>query len=157
MPYTLWSKGRLIGQTDLDFIANTAETKMGWFHPTEFGEQVMDVMTEPSRVISGWERGGDVDAIRTDLTAAADRIEGLALELVSPEGQVLPVKDIGFNDTHRLLALAAEYENEFEDEEISEELEASIAHDLELLDFDDDPTPWEALPDLPRYQILVFM
>ncbi len=163
MPYTLWSKGRLLGHTDFGFIANTDEHKMGWFHPTEVGEQILQVMTEPGRVISGYRKGGDIAQIEADLAAAGDRIEALELELRSPEGKVLETKDIGVNDTERLLALAAECEEESElefldDPDLRDEIDASVAHDLEILRFDDieEDTEDEGEQEWPRYQILAF-
>jgi hypothetical protein len=160
MPYTLWSKGRLLGHTELDFIANTATAKMGWFHPTEVGEEIIEIITEPSRVVLGYARGVDAEQFRADLTAAGNRVEALELELHDPAGVVLSVEDIGINDTHRLLALAAEHEGEFEDDVIDEELQAAIDHDMEVLRFDDmedESQPWAEPTEFPRYQILVFM
>ncbi len=162
MPYTLWSKGRLLGHTDLGFIANTETTKMGWFHPTEIGERIMGVMTEPSRVILGYSKEMGKEALATDLAAAGDRIEALELELRSPEGNALAVKDIGINDTERLMALASDCLDEEEETDFTatlDEIEADVLHDLEILRFDDGDAdePWEEPEPFPRYQILVFL
>src|SRR5205823_2050636 len=117
MPYTLWSNGRLLGHTDLEFIANTEVTKMGWFHPTEIGEQVLEIVTEPSRVMTNYRETTDREALLADLAAASNRVEALDLQLRSPEGAVMDTKDIGINDTQRLLALAAESMAEMEEED----------------------------------------
>ncbi len=165
MPYTLWSRGRLVGHTEFEFVANTDEHKMGWFHPTEVGLGILEIMTEPSRVVCSIRHGVDVEGIRVDLDAATDRIAALDLELRSPEGTVLAVEDIGINDTERLMQLARDTEDDQElddlDEldELSDELKADIAHDLEILRFDDfeadEDQPWEETK-FPRYQILAF-
>ena len=163
MPYTLWSKGRLVGHTDFGYVASDDHMKMGWFHPTDVGERVMQVMTEPSRLICGFREDMDIEGIRHDLTAATDRIEALELELRAPDGRVLTVKDIGINDTERLLALAAEAEME-DDLDFTttlDDLNEEVMHDLEMLRFDDmetlgADTPWEEDPVHPRYQIMAF-
>ena len=41
MQYTVWSRGRLLGETDLGFIYRENRHRCGWFHPNDLGEQLM--------------------------------------------------------------------------------------------------------------------
>jgi hypothetical protein len=37
MCYTLWSRGRLLGETDLGFVFRHYGIRVEWFHPTRWG------------------------------------------------------------------------------------------------------------------------
>ena len=119
--------------------------RTGFFHPTELGVSLFTFQPK-----SSW-------------------IDLRDLELRSAKGTVIPTEDIGIQDTERLMALYPiedEPEPLFPDEEDAE-LEASIAHNLELLDqieFDDEldfgasgDEPWQESSPLPRYQIQVHL
>ena len=43
--YTLWSHGRLLGETELGYTRCMAKHRAGDFHPTEFGETMMPIVT----------------------------------------------------------------------------------------------------------------
>src|SRR4051812_3856264 len=45
MSYTVWSRGRLLGASDLGFIQIYSHMRMGWFLPSAEGEKLMHVLT----------------------------------------------------------------------------------------------------------------
>ena len=189
MPYTLWSRGRLIGHTDLGFVRVVPTTRMGWFHPTPVGEKVMPIAVAVPPVIQAYvERArqldGDATAVQAqldrstegaDLSAAFNHFEALEFELRREDGSVVPTDSIGIQDTHRLLGLAREWENDevddwsdvgdmlLEPSESDLELERAIEHDAALIEEwfaeRDDFRDWAIGelndPAFPRYQIYV--
>ena len=46
MPYTIWSHGRLVGETDLGFDYDSGNCRAGNFFPTEFGETLMPILAK---------------------------------------------------------------------------------------------------------------
>jgi hypothetical protein len=141
--YTVWSRDRLLGETDLGFVRCMEKLRAGFFHPTELAESLM---TFDER--SSWAQFDDI-------------------ELRDADGALIPTEDIGIQDTERLLALYPaddDVEPLFPEDE-DPELLASIQHDLELLEehfeYDDsldlspsDDATWEE-SRFPRYQIQV--
>lgn len=123
MPYTLWSRGRLIGHTDLGFVRCIPTIRMGWLHPTTLGERVMPIAVAMPPAIHAYvnrarQLTGDAIAVQgqldrstegADLAAAFHHFEALDLELRGEGGTVVPTEDIGVIDTHRLTALAPEW------------------------------------------------
>ena len=161
MPYSLWSRGRLLGHTDLGFVRCLHARRTGWLHLTPEGERViaLAVAVPPAieaYVIRARELTGDAEAVHAeldrstegaDLASAFQHHEALELQLRRDDGSIVPTEDIGIVDTHRLLELAAREEERAPHEEWSDvgdfllepnerdaELEASIEHDLEVLD-----------------------
>ena len=121
--------------------------RTGFFHPTELGVSLFTFQPK-----SSW-------------------IDLRELELRDASGAVIATEDIGIQDTERLMALYPiddlDVEPLFPEDE-DPELEASIAHDLELLEeqfeFDeeldfssDGDEPWQEASSLPRYQIQVHL
>lgn len=155
MPYTIWSRDRLLGHTTLGYAPSIPGIKAGDFEPTELGEELMPVLTGMgpaseafSRAIERlWPEGvpetktGIHDALRktseyADLVSIHDRLESLALELRDPSGNPVLTEAIGIQDTEHLLALARR------DGVLTEEDEMEMASE-----------PWEPQP--ARYQIIV--
>jgi len=184
MPYTIWSRGRLLGETNLDYVRCIHRHRTGDFHPSEFGETLMLIFTEPSVALRALGKlgsefemsGGSVESRRerrkadptwvtaqADYDAAIDRREGLSLELRGPTGAVIPTEWIDIRDTEYLAALGEELAAELELEPLDPEIEAAVEHDLAVLEeegFFDDDEPWrgnEPRFDRPpaRYQIHV--
>jgi hypothetical protein len=120
--YTVWSRGRLIGETDLGFIRLINESRSGWFHPNIEGERLMPVIASVLPAMRAYLHRDAVDAageslvqpalnrstLFADLAEAFQHLSSLDLELRREDGSVVPTSDIGIQDTHQLLELAEE-------------------------------------------------
>jgi hypothetical protein len=120
--YTVWSRGRLIGETDLGFVRVIEQSRSGSFHPTDEGERLMSVIAAPSPAMRAYLHRDAVDALGeslvqpslrgstlfADLAEELQQLHSLDLELRREDGSVVPTSDIGIQDTHHLLALADE-------------------------------------------------
>ena len=179
MPYTLWSKDRLLGESELDYIGNTDKIMMGDFVATPQGEALMHVITGVRRAIIELGRArravqsGDrwqATAIRTseeyaDVAEATAHLEGLELELRDPHGQRVPTDWIDVTDTEYTLSLANDFELEELEAELREQTDpevlAEIEQDAALMDEHFAAIEAEGPPDFepesvfPRYQIQV--
>jgi hypothetical protein len=160
MPYTLWSRGRLIGHTDLGFARFMPKMRMGWFHPTPEGERVMPIVVGMPPAMHAYvnrarELTGDATAVQAeldrstegaDLSAAFQHHEALELQLRRDDGSVIRTEDIGVVDTHRLIELSreprqCEHVEEWSDvgdllleqSESERQLEEDIDHDVALI------------------------
>lgn len=182
MPYTLWSRGRLIGETELAYARSLPRLRGGDFAPSELGETLMPIIVgvgpalkalhEAAEVIwderernklprhpeSGWPPELHSTTEYADAMSLPDELESLALELHDANGAVVATEDIWLQDTHRLLAMANESVfDDFADMELDDDLEAEIQADIELLEsefaFESDLGLSE--PEFPRYQIFV--
>jgi hypothetical protein len=162
VPYTVWSRGRLIGDTDLGFIRLIDVQRSGSFHPNPEGERLMQTVASPLPAMRAYlhrdardaSGGGFVlpelqgSALFADLAESFQRFQALELELRREDGSVVPTDAIGFQDTHELLALAEREMDTSEDDveeeswledgfeliEGTRELEMDVLHDLEALD-----------------------
>jgi hypothetical protein len=180
--YTVWSRERLVGESDLGYVRWNARFRSGDFFPTPFGETVIALMMESSIALTELEKvmreypTGEMDlndprwrTANADIEAAENRSEALALELRDANGAVIPTEYVSIRDTYLILQMSEEREalNErhadiFGEEMLDPELEADIEHDLALFESDDffddfDSEPWrpDGEPELPRYQIHV--
>ena len=178
MPYTVWSRGRLIGQSELAYRRSLPGLRMGDFFPSELGDQLMPILTgEGPALIALYEvaedtqrerpesvRPGDwPDGVRqtteyADAMSICDELESLDLQLRDPFGEVVNTESISIRDTHRLLALAREHEDDDRDVELTEgemkEVEEMRA-ELDTLFKEEEYKPWEPEPEFPRYQVMV--
>lgn len=126
LSYTVWSRGRLLGSTDLGYRYKPHRSRMGDFVPTELGEKLMPIATglspalvqlaqvsqamdrpESSGLVPGEER---LERLRrttewADYAAAEAQCEGLDLELRGPDGSVIATEWIGIRDTQIPLSL----------------------------------------------------
>jgi hypothetical protein len=156
--YTLWSRGRLLGETDLGFIFRPNGFRCGWFHPTPLGDRLMPIATGVSPALRTLCMIGPDPTAQADLQSAVDQEKALELELRGPDGAVIPTEDIGIIDTHYLLELARS--DPREEEELSPEEEAAVEEMLEGL-IEDDPIDLglssEEETNFPRYQIQVHL
>jgi hypothetical protein len=156
--YTLWSRGRLLGKTDLGFVFRPNGFRCGWFYPTALGDRLMPVATGVAPALRTMCMIGRDPTAEADLQSAVDQEAALQLELRGPDGAVIATKDIGIVDTHYLLELARADVRE-EDERFPEE-EASVAEMLEGWDTAepiDVALTSEKEPELPRYQVQVHL
>ncbi|MEO5568679.1 MAG: hypothetical protein ABIR92_09310 [Gemmatimonadaceae bacterium] len=133
MSYTLWSRGRLLGHTDLGWVQVFENLRTGWFHPSPAGEKFMGVLTgtgpalmalskmmrDPVRELArGVETEPDADYPRdvrrtteyADLVSIVDELEVLQLELRDPEGKPVNVESMGVDDTHWKISLVSRKE-----------------------------------------------
>ena len=153
--YTVWSRGRLVGETDLGFIFREFNRRTGWFYPTDQAEHLLANATGVSPAMRMvWAIGPDPTA-EADFKAAVDAAERLELELRSPDGNVIETENIGIVDTHYLIALGQSAEEE--EPELTPEQQAEVDAILEDLTIEPDEPWWDSDGDseMPRYQISV--
>jgi hypothetical protein len=161
VPYTVWSKDRLLGHSDLGYVQIFPKHLMGDFHPTELGDQLMPVLTGVSRAYKDlanssrerWSRSADHDTPKeqrsselratteyADAAEAAVHLDALDLVLRGPDGSIVPTEWIGVRDTELYAAEVEAFENDLEDidpilgDEADIELLRSVQHDMEILD-----------------------
>lgn len=158
MPYTLWSKGRLVGHTDLGFVESTPGVRFGWFHPTETGTPIVELITAPSRVLLRAAQRGDRSSLDTELEIAGASVDALALELRDEDGSVVKTDDVGVIDTEVTLQYSelARVRQIADSAAVQELFSTDGVDDFELLEFEVE-TEDEELEPLPRYQIIVFL
>jgi hypothetical protein len=132
--YTVTRHSRPIGVTDLGFARFDDRLRAGWFVPNELS---------PGAAALDWH--GQVN-----------------LQLRYPDGSVVPTEWIGIQDTERLLALAAEEEEEAIDaDQWFDDYRADEPEWMQTREPDwtatekPDWIPDVNDADLPRYQILV--
>ncbi len=159
MPYTVWSRGRLVGHSELAYARAFPDMRMGDFEPTAIGEALLPIILGVSPALralydvlektpdpgSGAARHDTefppvvrLTTVYADVVSSQDEIDALALELHDSAGHIVKTEWLWFQDTYRLLALARE---------------DRTALDPDLAFEDDDREPWE--PEPPRYQIMV--
>src|SRR5688572_5995930 len=146
MPYTVWSRGRLIGESELAYARSLPGVRAGDFTPTPLGERLMPIIdgvgpalralhevvrTDP-RAGAPADRAGDwPESVRrtteyADALSIGDELESLDLELRDPGGVVVKTDWIAIQDTHRVLAVARESEDELVDVALTEEEEEEV-------------------------------
>jgi hypothetical protein len=163
MPYTIWSRGRLIGETDLGFIYRRNRYRVGWFHPNPAGERLMPIATGVSPALRADYMIGPDPTTYADILAAVDQCEALELELHGLDGQRIETEDIGIVDTHYLLSLPDGQDGhgeEYEDSELSPEQQAEI--DEFVADWrahhsaaDEAVAESQGESEMPRYQVQI--
>jgi hypothetical protein len=173
VPYTIWSHGRLVGETDLGCAYRSGNFRAGPFFPTEFGKTLMEIIAEPRRLMARMAKIAHdqpidpaADAEWLAYEAATDREYALELELRDPSGTVISTEDIGIRDRQLLEELYPIDELEFGDEPFDPELEALMDHDLDLMQEwqpgdDDDDGIFDEFDEhddepLSRYHVVVF-
>jgi hypothetical protein len=167
MSYTVWSRGRLIGHTDLAFTEAVPGARAGFFFPTERGLAAVRIAVEAAEVLLAARDGGDHTTFKADLVAATDRCEALLLELRGPDGAVIPTTDISIRDTELMASWADLDDDDISSAQLSSAerraLDAAVEHDLMMLD-DGFGTEWATAgedemewnePEFPRYQVYV--
>jgi hypothetical protein len=114
--YTITSRGRPIGVTDLGFQYREGPSRMGWFQPNADGERLMAVLTSPSIAArTAASNGGQPAespgepeplhaAFLADLAEASHHVDALELELRRDDGSVVPTEFINIQDVEELLA-----------------------------------------------------
>lgn len=109
MRYTVWSRDRLLGETDLEFIYREDGFRCGWLHPSELGGRLLPSVTGvPPALRTLYNIGPDPTA-RADVAAAVDLEAAFELQLRGPSGEVIATESIAVIDTHYLLSIARNY------------------------------------------------
>jgi hypothetical protein len=161
MPYTLWSRNRILGETDLEFPQVFANHRMGWFHPSPQGEILMPILTGTGpalRAVAKLMRDPMRAAIRpaetdrahewpwdirttteyADLVSSVDELESMGLQVRDQDGALLNIDHVGVDDT------------EFKKSFIPKRFRRRLKRDLESKSWQPAPKPF------PRYQIQVY-
>ena len=184
MPYTVWSRNRLIGESELAFARSLPGLRAGHFTPSALGEQLMPIITGSGQALralydvsedirrerpEGEQSGHWPTSVRrtteyADALSINDELESLDLELRDPGGAVVKTEWIAIQDTHRWLAASDPDEEEYDDVELTEDEQNAVDHDREIieehfasLESEPDDEPWvpDDDPRGPRYQIMV--
>ncbi len=145
MLYTIWSRDRMLGETELSYIRCMPKHRMGDLTPTAVGERLL---------------------------ASEAHLDSLQLELRGPNGRVIRTEWIDVRDTEQALALAREIPmDQFDDGELDPQLRADIEHDMALFeewfgdqepddlwdDYESRPLPEWQESSFPRYQVQVLL
>lgn len=161
MPYTIWSRGRLLGTSNLDYARSLPGLRAGDFEPTEVGERLLPIITGVGPALRGLYRlvhaerasgrasdedlgAGFPERIRktteyADAVSVGNELESLALELRDPDGAVVPTDSIAVQDTEYLLSLGREGGELYEELADDEALAASeMFGDDETFEEDED-------------------
>ena len=131
MRYTIWSHGRLVGETDLAWVRTDDCLRVGWFHPTADGEPLIAPDTSP------------------------------ALELRDETDRVVPTARIGIRDMDDVAALSHLLDDQADgisDDADVDDDDGDAFTDLEPDTLDD--APWiEAGSDAPfgKYRVQVVL
>jgi hypothetical protein len=131
MPYTLWSDGQLLGESELE-CARSPHHRSGGFWPTIVGSRLMPVATAVSRATSllaaksrdmkdgiisedalDFFLGLDASCLGVversteyaDFAEAVDRVKELGLELRGPDGAVISTQSIDICESEFLTDL----------------------------------------------------
>ena len=163
LPYSLWSRGRLLAKTDLGFVYRENRFRCGWLQPTEFGERILPEAVGVSPAMRAEFMMGPDVTLEADVLAAVDREEALELELRGPDGCKIETESVHVVDTHYLLALSRHDspEDQMDEEPLTPEQEAEIEefaaawkaeHEGDL-DLSQDHEEVE----FPRYQLQVIL
>lgn len=152
MQYTVSSRGRPIGTTDLDFERIPGSTRSGWFHPNALGEELMPSIAQvlPAMRAFVCRNARDEDGRRivlpsfrasslfADLAEALHRVDAMDLTLHDADGALIATSQIGIQDIEQLLALDTwtdldpDLDRAIDDEEWEENVGLELVGDPEI-------------------------
>lgn len=166
MTYSLWSRGRLLGHSDLGYVRFQPLHRGGTLVPTEEGERLLPVASGvgPATIALGRAmRGFPLEdptfgahrppaQEQADLLSALDERDALGLVLRGPDGNLIPTEWIDVRDCTFLQSLGEEaIESASHDVDPDEALIDDLGDDLEanLEALLEDEEPWlrDADPD----------
>lgn len=175
MTYTLWSHGRLLGESPLNFPRCLPRLRTGALQTTPHGQcllaRVADTRSdalfaaqELHHGITPAAAGGAPHAtspyatISADLTAADHYLNALDLELRRHDGSVIPTERIDVTDTEFVIAFGA-LEDELTDEPAflpneADELHVSFDPETDIDDPDADNDDKDLLEDLDAIDLV---
>lgn len=148
MNYTVSSRGRPIGVTDLGFIRLVDRSRSGWFHPNAEGHDLMPRLASCLPAMRAYlhrdVRGADGlqivqqrlmrSALFGDLAESFHHIEAMELTLHHADGSLIPTELIGIQDSERLIAMAEWDDGHDVDEWSSESILIDPNEDLDDID-----------------------
>ena len=157
MRYTLWSRDRLLGETDLEFLFREDGFRCGWLHPSVLGTRLMPTATGvPPALRTLYNIGPDATA-RADVASAIDLEQALELQLRRPCGAVVATESIAVIDTHYVLSIAQS--DRCDQDSCDEDANAPGEVPLEPWSTDGDGVSVQEFSmeemEFPRYQIQV--
>lgn len=128
MQYTVRSRGRPIGVTDLGFVCVSKSFRMGWFHPNDYGNRLMPHISAliPALRASRGTYDGVSFTLDPGILNAKDPYEEalrrvteleLTLTLHRADGSRVQTETVSIQDTDQLVALADKDLEEFEDDD----------------------------------------
>ena len=155
MLYTVSSRGRTIGVTDLGFMRLGGVNRSGYFHPNEEGERLVPSIAAGVPAMRAYMCRDTIDAhgrsivqpqmigstVFADIAEALHRTAEFELAVHREDGSLVPTEQIGIQDTEQFRHLVGvEIVEVFNDGEEPDEA------DLELLlaQCDDDSTVFDA-------------
>jgi len=181
--YTVCSRGRPIGSTDLEFVRIGGPHRTGFFHPNGDGERLIPLVAAPlpamrkrmrRTAMEGSHRSEmsheEATLLMAEIHEAGERERALALTLHREDGSLVPTESICFRDTEAYIEVGELMAECDEWQEDDEEIRRSVEHDLGVLDEwfgkDDDGYPGFDLPEpdwleedepapWPKYQIQI--
>lgn len=180
MSYTLWSRGRLLGKSDLGFRQTCPSCRGGEFIPTELGERLLPILSSLGPALFALEEATDdvlaanpdaryeddwpPPSVRNttayaDAMSLSDELDSLGLELRDDDGDVVETEDIAIADTEQWLATTEEDDDlTLDDENLTEELKQAIEQEVAMMteafaEVEDEP--WLPAKEFARYQIFV--
>jgi hypothetical protein len=173
VPYTIVSRGRVLGTTDFEYTRWRKGFRGGTFSPApdvaslmeiavgvspaanSFGTRLREMDRQADR---GWPTLGarsphfKMTTEHADLASACDRERSLELELRAPDGSLIATEWIAIQDTEFLLSLAdgdvsdAEWYDEWPDDESP--ISAADLSDLDDMELFDESDSWDDELDL---------
>ena len=186
MRYTVWSRNRRLGETELAFPRIIPQARSGWFHPNADGERLMPVIAAVLPAMRAFLHRHTRDAfgerivqpflnnttLFADLAESFQHLESLDLEIRGTDGIVVPTCHVGIQDTHQLMSVAHLNGDPIADREADRQLlppnvygmpprdtrAADLTLDELLLESDDQWAPKHHTPTpRSRYQIHVLL
>jgi hypothetical protein len=140
MTYTVWDRGRLLGESPLDFIRCMPKLRTGFLHATPLGERLLPVAGGTCRAANALHRAArhcnDKERMRLPeyeaFENAAKKCASFRLELRSSDGTVIPTEYVGVTDFGFIEELgddAFDADVEDEPEDFADESLASLGLD----------------------------
>lgn len=155
LTYSLWSRGRLLGHSDLCWDTNPdiSGLRCGFFDCAEDAIPLVDIVAAVHKAQSALDAAPDSRTAEADFVAAQDRVAALELELRDIDGRVLATSFIEIRED---LCFTVRPERSFDDIEFIETLhdapddvddlfecepfETELANPALLDSFDDEPS-----------------
>jgi hypothetical protein len=171
MTYTVWHRGRCLGESPLDFIYREHNSRTGFLHPTPLGEQVLplaggtcaaaNALHRAARHCRSYEERERLPEYAA-FEAACRTSASYRLELRGPDGGVIPTRSVSVRDFGFIDELGDDafpdptFEEELQDEELRQEFGEETLASMGLDDWDaawepgDDDDLWDSDDDSPN-------
>ncbi len=186
MQYTVLSRGRPIGVTQLGFRRIHPRRLSGWFHPNAEGERLMPAVSAVLPAVRAFMHRELTDdegrplvrpellqsTLFGDIAEALHRVGALDLTLQRDDGSDVPTELIGIQDTEQLLRLAEETLDDepysadetfdedvtwYADDLLDLNVEFEARHIVSPLDLLGRWSPEDEATEFPRFQVHVVL